>query len=406
MNNISKKYDVIVIGGGLVGLASAYKIQKANPDIKILVLEKEKELAMHQSGRNSGVLHSGLYYKPDSYRAKNCVDGRRELVDFAKKHQIKHEVCGKLVVATNHIESLALPGLLKRGRDNGLKNLEIVNAEKIQEIEPFVRGVSAIWVPETGIIDYRSVANKFASLIKKINSDSEVLTNSKVLKITRYLNNSIIHTQGSVFNCNKIISCAGLFSDRLAKEDGLKLNLKIVGFRGDYYTLTDNAKHKVNNIVYPVPNPEFPFLGVHFTRMINGEIECGPNAVFTFKREGYQKMSFSLEDTLDSLGYIGTWKLFLNHWQFGLNEIVKASSKTIFLNHLKRLIPSLEMSDIEAGRSGVRAMALSSNGEIIEDFKIISKGNSIHVLNAPSPAATACLSIGERVAREFKQKYN
>ena len=406
MNNIDKTYDLIVIGGGLVGLASAYKIQKKMPQIKILILEKEKELALHQSGRNSGVLHSGLYYHPESYRAKNCVAGRRELVDFAKKHHIHHEVCGKLVVAKNQTESLALPALLKRGRDNGLENLEIIDAKKIQEIEPFVKGFSAIWVPETGIIDYRAVANKLASLIKKINSESEILTNSQVLKITHRSNKSIIHTQDRTFTGVKIISCAGLFSDRLAKEDGLKLDFKIVGFRGDYYTLTEKAKHKVNNIIYPVPNPEFPFLGVHFTRMINGEIECGPNAVFTFKREGYNKMSFSLQDTLDSLTYIGTWKLFINHWQFGLKEIVKASSKNVFLKHLQQLIPSLETSDIESGRSGVRAMALGRDGEIIEDFQIITKGNSIHVLNAPSPAATACLSIGARVALEFLKKYN
>tara|TARA_S200000501_G_scaffold306328_1_gene294947 strand:- start:1143 stop:2363 length:1221 start_codon:yes stop_codon:yes gene_type:complete len=406
MINMGEKYDLIVIGGGLVGLASAYKIQKKMPQVKILILEKEQELALHQSGRNSGVLHSGLYYKQGSYRAKNCVSGRRELVDFAKNHHIEHEVCGKLVVATNERESMALPGLLKKGRDNGLENLEIVNAKKIKEIEPYVRGISAIWVPETGIIDYRSVANKLASLIKEINPQSNVFTNSEVLKISHSSTYSTIYTNDYNFRCDQIISCGGLFSDRLAIEDGLKLDFKIVGFRGDYFTLKDHAKHKVNNIVYPVPNPEFPFLGVHFTRMINGEIECGPNAVFTFKREGYNKMSFSFKDTFDSLGYIGTWKLFFNHWKFGLNEMVKASSKRIFLKHLQQLIPSLKMSDISAGRSGVRAMALGKDGEIIEDFQIINTKKSIHVLNAPSPAATACLSIGERVALEFQKKYH
>ena len=399
---MTNKFDIIVIGGGLVGVASAYKIQKQFPKKTILILEKEKALAVHQSGRNSGVLHSGLYYKPGSYRAKNCVTGRKELVKFAKKYNITHDVCGKLVVATNHDEEKFLPELFQRGLENGLEDLRIIKQDEINEIEPFVFGLSAIWVPQTGIINYVEVAYKLVDLIKNINPHSEIIFNQKVENFTKELNNSIVITKTDTFKCNHIISCAGLFSDRLAKLDNVDLNLKIVGFRGDYYTLTPQAKHKVNNLIYPVPNPEFPFLGVHFTRMTSGEIECGPNAVFTFKREGYDKMSFNLKDTLDSLSYIGTWRLFKNHWRFGLNEIVKASSKTIFLNHLRKLIPTLKLSDIEPGRSGVRAMALGVDGDVIDDFKIVTNKNNIHVLNAPSPAATACLSIGSKVAQEFK----
>ena len=240
----------------------------------------------------------------------------------------------------------------------------------------------------------------------QINNQSKILTNTEVLDVKTYLEKSLVITKSEHFECSNIVFCAGLFSDRLAKSDNINVNLKIVGFRGDYYTLTKEASHKVKNLIYPVPNPEFPFLGVHFTRMTNGEIECGPNAVFTFKREGYKKMAFSLSDTLDSLSYLGTWRLFKNHWRFGLNELVKASSKKVFLNHLRQLIPSLTMQDIVPGRSGVRAMALGKNGDIIDDFKIVVNDRNIHVLNAPSPAATACLSIGETISQQFLKLIN
>ena len=399
-------FDVIVVGGGLVGLSTAFKIQKKMPEKRILLLEKEEHVAFHQSGRNSGVLHSGLYYKPGSLRSKNCVLGRRELVDFAKQHKIKHDVCGKLVVATNNKEKHVLPTLFQRGIENGLKGLEILNSDQITEIEPSVFGLGAILVPETGIIDYKEVAHKLAYLITSINPSSKVLTKSEVIDFTISELLSTVITKNHQFKCKNIIFCGGLFSDRLAKKDHLNLDLKIVGFRGDYYILTEAAKHKVNNLIYPVPNPEFPFLGVHFTRMTTGEIECGPNAVFTFKREGYNKVDFSFRDTIDALSYIGTWRLFKNHWRFGFNEFVKAYSKTIFLRNLQKLIPSLTMNDIIPGRSGVRAMALGKHGDVIDDFKIVTSGRNIHVLNAPSPAATACLSIGETISQEFLNKFS
>ena len=400
---MKNKFDLIVVGGGLVGLSSAYKIQMSNPKMRILIIEKEKDLAFHQSGRNSGVLHSGLYYKPGSYRAKNCVEGRLEMVEFARKHGVNHDVCGKLVVATNPGEVALLPNLVKRGTQNGLKNLRILNSEEIKKIEPFVKGKAAIWVPQTGIIDFRSVAQKIKDLIFEINSNSCLKLNTKILKISKDSENQTVYTNNGNFKCDRLVSCAGLFSDRIAKSDGLNLDFKIVGFRGDYYTLEDEAKHKVKNLVYPVPNPEFPFLGVHFTRMTDGEVECGPNAVFIFKREGYKRFSFDLIDTIDSLNYLGTWKLFLKHWKFGLNEIAKANSKRLFLYHLKKLVPSLKMTDIRVGRSGVRAMALGKDGNVIEDFKIVNNGKNVHVINAPSPAATACLSIGQKVADVFNK---
>ena len=400
---MKNKFDLIVVGGGLVGLSSAYKIQMSNPKMRILIIEKEKDLAFHQSGRNSGVLHSGLYYKPGSYRAKNCVEGRLEMVEFARKHGVNHDVCGKLVVATNPSEVALLPNLVKRGTQNGLKNLRILNSEEIKKIEPFVKGKAAIWVPQTGIIDFRSVAQKIKDLIFEINPNSCVKLNTKILKISKDSENQTVYTNNGNFKCDRLVSCAGLFSDRIAKSDGLNLDFKIVGFRGDYYTLKDEAKHKVKNLIYPVPNPDFPFLGVHFTRMTDGEVECGPNAVFIFKREGYKRFSFDLIDTIDSLNYLGTWKLFLKHWKFGLNEIAKANSKRLFLYHLKKLVPSLKMTDIKVGRSGVRAMALGKDGNVIEDFKIVNNGKNVHVINAPSPAATACLSIGQKVADVFNK---
>ena len=400
---MKNKFDLIVVGGGLVGLSSAYKIQMSNPKMRILIIEKEKDLAFHQSGRNSGVLHSGLYYKPGSYRAKNCVEGRLEMVEFARKHGVNHDVCGKLVVATNPSEVALLPNLVKRGTQNGLQNLRILNSEEIKKIEPFVKGKAAIWVPQTGIIDFRSVAQKIKDLIFEINSNSCVKLNTKILKISKDSENQTVYTNNGNFKCDRLVSCAGLFSDRIAKSDGLNLDLKIVGFRGDYYTLEDEAKHKVKNLIYPVPNPDFPFLGVHFTRMTDGEVECGPNAVFIFKREGYKRFSFDLIDTIDSLNYLGTWKLFLKHWKFGLNEIAKANSKRLFLYHFKKLVPSLKMTDIKVGRSGVRAMALGKDGNVIEDFKIVNNGKNVHVINAPSPAATACLSIGQKVADVFNK---
>ena len=399
MNNI--KYDISVIGGGIVGLASAYKLQLNYPKINIIVLEKEKELAFHQTGRNSGVIHSGLYYKPGSFRANNCVEGRKQLVDFAIKHNINHDICGKIVLATNQIEKDRLPFLKENGEKNNLKGLEIIDMKRVKEIEPFAEGMEALWVPESGIIDYKGVTNKLAELIKQINPNSVILTNCELISVE----NDILKTSKGDIKSSHSVFCGGLFSDRLAKKDKIKLKMKIVGFRGDYYDLEDHAKNKINNLIYPVPNPEFPFLGVHFTRMTDGSIECGPNAVFTFKREGYGKTDFNLVDALDALTFSGTWKLFINHWRFGLNEYRRAFSKRLFLKELNKILPSLKMTDIKVGRSGVRAMALGNDGEVIDDFKIVENDRNIHVLNAPSPAATACLSIADEIVKQATKSF-
>lgn len=395
------QYDIAIVGGGIIGLASGFQLQTNFPNLRIVIFEKENELASHQTGNNSGVIHSGLYYKYGSYKANNCVLGRKLLIQFAKENNIDFDVCGKLVVAVNNDEAERLIDLKKNGEKNGLIGLKILEPKEFKKIEPNISGVKALWVPQSGIIDYKSVTNKLAEKILSINSKSLILTGCKVLD---FFNNKIITSKGNFYSRHNIF-CGGLFSDRLAIKDQLDLKMQIVGFRGDYYRLSDSAKSKIKNLIYPVPNPDFPFLGVHFTRMTNGEIECGPNAVFTFKREGYNKLDFSFRDTFQSLSFIGTWKLFINNWKFGYNEYKRAFSKSLFLKELQKILPSLKRDDIVNGRSGVRAMALDKNGKMIDDFKIVKKNNNLHVLNAPSPAATACLSIGIQIMEESKKNF-
>ncbi|HLR37534.1 MAG TPA: L-2-hydroxyglutarate oxidase [Chitinophagaceae bacterium] len=397
-------FDIAIIGGGIVGAATFYKIQKRFPDLKILLLEKEDHLAAHQTGHNSGVLHSGLYYNPGSLKAKNCVRGREELVDFAKEHRVPHDVCGKVVVATREEELPYLDKIFNIGLENGLKNIEKIDGRQIKEHEPYCEGIAGIWVPYTGIIDYVAATEKMAEIALSIQSESKLHLKTPARHFSKEGDLNLIETNKGVFSAKKLIFCGGLQADRLAREDGVQIKEQVVGFRGDYYELTEEAKGKVKNLIYPVPNPDFPFLGVHFTRMTTGDIECGPNAVFTFKREGYGKTDFDWKDTRDSLGYGGTWKLFFNNMSFGINEYRRAFSKKLFLKNLQGLIPSLAMEDIKPGRSGVRALLLNQQGDTRDDFKIEYKDSSIHVLNAPSPAATASLAIGNNI-REMAEKY-
>ena len=391
-------HDVIVVGGGIVGLASAYKINSRYPDKKILVIEKEKEVAAHQTGHNSGVIHSGIYYKPGSYKAIHCVSGRRELVDFAKEHKIKHDICGKVIVATDESELAHMNKVFNNGIANDVEGLELIDAKKIKEIEPYCEGIAGIWVPCTGIIDYPDVARTYVKLLKE-KFNSEVNTGEKVTGFEKQGDITTVITDKAKYKTKYLITCAGLQSDRIAKKEGIKSDAAIVGFRGDYYDLTEKGMSKVKNLIYPVPNAKFPFLGVHFTRMIHGGVECGPNAVFVFKREGYSKTAFSAKDTIDAFTFGGTWKFFGKHWKFGLDEYRGAFSKAFFLKRLRKLIPSLEMDDIIASRAGVRAMALGPEGDMLDDFKIEYHGNAIHVLNAPSPAATASLAYGSEIEK-------
>ncbi len=400
-----KKFDVAIIGGGIVGAATFYRLQQRHPNLSILLLEKEASLAAHQTGHNSGVLHSGLYYKPGSLKAKNCVQGRKDLVAFAKENNIPHDVCGKIVVATDNSELPQLEKIYTTGLQNGLTGIEKINAEQIKEHEPFCTGIAGLWVPDTGIIDYVKATEMMVSIALKIQPGSRLELNTEALSFEKNGDTHVIATNRGTFESRYVIFCGGLQADRLARKDHVKIKEQVVGFRGDYYELTPEAKHKVKNLIYPVPNPAFPFLGVHFTRMTNGDIECGPNAVFTFKREGYGKTDFNWRDTRDALGYKGTWSLFFHNMSFGINEYRRAFSKRLFLKTLQRLIPSLTMDDIHPGRSGVRAMLLNEKGDTRDDFRIEYKDTSIHVLNAPSPAATASLAIGTNICEMAEEHF-
>jgi L-2-hydroxyglutarate oxidase len=401
---VEKTFDIAIIGGGIVGAATLYKIQIAYPDLRILLLEKEPHLADHQTGNNSGVIHSGIYYKPGSLKAVNCVNGRRELVKFAKEYGVKHDICGKLIVATKEAELPHMEKIWNHGIANDIEDMRRVTRDEIKEIEPFCEGISGLHIGCTGIIDFRGATEKMAEIALAKNAQSRVHTSEEAIAFKQDGDFTIITTNKSSYRAKRLIFCGGLQADRLARKDGVKLKEKVVGFRGDYYELTEQAKHKVKHLIYPVPNPDFPFLGVHFTRMVNGEIECGPNAVFTFKREGYGKTDFSLRDTMDALSYIGTWRLFMNNMKFGIDEYRRAFSKRLFLKTLQTLIPSLTMDDIHPGRAGVRALLLSQDGDTRDDFRIEYTDHSIHVLNAPSPAATAALAIGDNV-REMAEKH-
>ncbi|PWN08186.1 L-2-hydroxyglutarate oxidase [Rhodohalobacter mucosus] len=396
-------YDFLIVGAGIVGLSTAYKLSKAYPDANILVLEKEDRVAAHQTGRNSGVIHSGIYYKPGSYKARNCVEGRHELVAFCREHGITHEVCGKVIVATDESEKPGLEKIYQRGLENEIEGISMIGPDEMKEIEPWVNGIQAIHVPCSGIVDYAGVCRKLAELLN--DAGNEIRLNSAVKSV--YHNNGTVTVQTGKerISARYLINCAGLHSDRIAHASGITSPVKIVPFRGEYYELTPNAQHKVKALIYPVPNPEFPFLGVHFTRMALGGVECGPNAVFAFKREGYEKTSFDINDVIDTFNFPGFWKLAGNHWRMGIDELYRSFSKQGFLENLQKLIPSIGISDITESPSGVRAMALKPDGEILDDFYFETTENEVHVLNAPSPAATAGLAIGSEITEKVKSSF-
>ena len=401
----SEIFDIAIVGGGIVGAATFYKLQTKHPELKIVLIEKENMLADHQTGHNSGVIHSGLYYKPGSLKALNCVQGRKELVAFAERHGIDCDVCGKIVVAVDESELPMLDKIYQIGLENGIEGIEKIDAEGIKKHEPFCEGIAGIWVPVTGIIDFRGATAKMVELALAANNQSKLSLQEEGIEIVSKNDYKELKTTKGVYKSRYQVFCAGLQADRLARKDGVKLKEKVVGFRGDYYELTESGHHKVKNLIYPVPNPAFPFLGVHFTRMTNGEIECGPNAVFTFKREGYGRTDFSMRDSLDALAYRGTWKLFFKNMKFGINEYRRAFSKRLFLKTLQRLIPSLTMDYLKPGRSGVRALLLREDGDTRDDFRIETQDTSIHVLNAPSPAATASLAIGGQICEMAEKQF-
>lgn len=397
----SNIFDFAVIGGGVVGTATAYKLSLKHPGKTIALIEKEQVLGSHQTGRNSGVIHSGIYYKPGSLKAENCRMGREQLVKFSRDHGIPHRICGKIIVATNQHELKILDQIFDKGIKNKTPGIKYIDAAEIQEREPSVRGLKGIWVPTAGIIDYVALVNKFMELVLGSNDSNELFLGERVIDLKRADEKIEIFTDKKVLRAEKAIVCGGLFSDRLAKMDGLKLDMQIVGFRGDYYELLEHARHKVNNLIYPVPDPKYPFLGVHYTPMIGGEVECGPNAVFTFKREGYTKTSFNFKDSLQALSYKGTLRLFAKNWSKGIEEYRRAFSKKLFVKELRRMMPSISESDVVATRSGVRAQAVGVRGQMIDDFKIIRTKGVTHVINAPSPAATACMAIADEIITDL-----
>jgi len=390
-----KIYDIAVIGGGIVGCAVAMALSQTQ-NSSMIILEAESELAAHQTGNNSGVIHSGLYYVPGSQKAKNCIEGREDLYSFCEEHSIAHERCGKIVVATTEKEIPHLNDLENRGKANGLNGLRRLTKEEIREYEPHVSGIAGLLVPETGIVDFVQVTEKFAEIVQK--NDGAVQLKTKVTQCLVESNGQVLVTNNGDYKCKNLINCTGLYSDRVAKICGVDPGLKIIPFRGEYYELVPEREHLVKNLIYPVPDPSFPFLGVHFTRMIQGGVEAGPNAVLAFKREGYKKTSLSLKDSFEAFTYRGFLKLIGPYWKTGFGEMYRSFSKRAFVKALQRLIPELESRDVHPGSSGVRAQALEPNGSLVDDFRIVEAERMIHVLNAPSPAATAAISIGKKIA--------
>ena len=391
-------HDCVIIGGGIVGLATAVAVGKKNPKARVLVLEKETELAQHQTGRNSGVIHSGIYYKPGSYKAKFARAGATSMVEFCKEHGIKHDVCGKVIIATNEKQLPQLEKLFKRGLENELP-VSKLTAEQVREIEPHVKCLAGVKVPTTGITDYKQVCATYSKLVRQ--QGGEVKTGVKVLRIHSANGTHRIETTAGDFEARFLINCAGLHSDRVAKLAGLQPQAKIVPFRGEYYELVPERRHLVKTLIYPVPNPDFPFLGVHFTRMIDGSIHAGPNAVLAFKREGYYKTDFSLRDTFETFTYKGFWALAKKNFSEGMMEMRRSLSKKQFVRSLQELIPEVTEADVIPCKAGVRAQALLPDGGMVDDFLFVEDRNAIHVCNAPSPAATASLEIGRAVAEKI-----
>ena len=400
---MADQFDLIIVGGGIVGLATALAIVQQNPTLKIVVLEKEDRLAEHQTGHNSGVIHSGIYYKPGSLKAQTCVAGAKALIAFCEEYNIPYERCGKVVVATTADELPRLEELYRRGEANGVEGLEMIGPEQLRELEPHATGVKALYVPTTGIIDFPRVAQTYARLVQ--GQGGEVRTRHQVQKILRRDKGLVLETSGGAVRGNFVINCGGLHCDRIARLAGARIDLQIVPFRGEYYTITPSRRHLVKNLIYPVPDPALPFLGVHFTRTIDGLVEAGPNAVLAFAREGYRKTNFIPADLQETLTFPGFWRMARKYWKTGVGEMYRSYSKKAFLKALQRLLPDLREDDLQPGGSGVRAQAIASNGALVDDFVITPSERALHILNAPSPGATSSLAIGRFIAEEARRVF-
>ena len=393
--------DVIIIGGGIVGLATAYKLLEQKPELKLRILEKEKSTGLHQSGHNSGVIHSGIYYKPGSVKAKNCRRGVEELLLFCDKFNVQYDLCGKVIVAVNLEEVNRLDALYKRGLENGISNIRIVDSQELKDLEPHATGIKAIHVPSTGIINYTSVVDELGKQI--IKRGGEIKTKATVKGFVRKAGECIVNTQICDYPTELVINCAGLYSDKIAQLAGENSSISIIPFRGEYYVLRAESRHLVNSLIYPVPDPRLPFLGVHFTRRIDGSVEAGPNAVLATAREGYRRRDFNFQETWELLTNPGVWKIGRNYWKTGMREYTRSLFKPLFVKALQYLVPAIQGSDLVPGGSGVRAQAMDETGKLLDDFCIVQSERFIHILNAPSPAATASFAIGSTIADQAFQ---
>lgn len=393
---MSEVYDVIIAGAGIVGLAAGLKIMESRPAVKLLILEKETGPAMHQTGHNSGVIHSGIYYKPGSLKAHTCIRGYKLLLDFCTKEEIPFEICGKVIAATQDKEFAGLEAIYERGIANGLDKIRRIDSDELRAIEPHANGIKGVYVPYTGIIDYSLVASKYAEKIFSYGGD--IRYSHEVKNVNPQSSSVEVITRNGSFNTKVFVNCCGLQSDEVADHTGGSMNTRIIPFRGEYYKLKDERKYLVKNLIYPVPDPAFPFLGVHFTRMLSGDVEAGPNAVLSFKKEGYRKTSFSLFDTLRTFSWRGFHKVAAKYYKTGFGEFYRSFRKKAFVKALQRLLPEIREEDLVKGGSGVRAQAVDKNGKLIDDFLISNSGNIVNVINAPSPAATSSLAIGETIS--------
>ncbi|MBZ5749943.1 MULTISPECIES: L-2-hydroxyglutarate oxidase [Metabacillus] len=396
-------YDFAIVGGGIVGLSTGMAIYQRFPNAKVVVIEKEPVVAEHQTGHNSGVIHSGIYYKPGSFKARFARQGSKSMTEFCQTHGIDHDICGKVIVATKQEELPLLDNLYTRGLQNKL-DIQKIGRDELKEIEPHVKGLGAIRVPQAGIVNYRQVSEKFASIIEE--NGGEIKLNTKVEKIMEESDQVTIETNRNTIKARLVINCAGLHSDRVAAAAGYKTDMKIFPFRGEYYKLKPEKRYLVKHLIYPVPNPKFPFLGVHFTRMISGEVDAGPNAVLSFKREGYKKTDFNAKDLAEALSYSGLWKMAGKFMKEGMDEYVRSFSKKQFTKSLQELIPEIQSDDLIPAPAGVRAQAIKNDGNMVDDFHIIMGKRTIHVCNAPSPAATASIEIGKEVVNRIPEQAN
>ncbi|MDE3059237.1 MAG: L-2-hydroxyglutarate oxidase [Bacteroidota bacterium] len=398
------KYDAVIIGGGIVGLACALKLNLARPKKKIIVLEKEDRIGKHQTGNNSGVIHSGIYYKPGSLKAKNCIEGYSQLLQFCRSYDLPFDLCGKIILASSQDELPRLHDLFQRGQQNGLKGIRLLSSEEIKDVEPFAEGRAAVFVPQTAIVDYKRVAAKYAELITQ--RGVEIRCHARVSSLHSHTNHVEVVTNSDVIEASVVVNCAGLHSDRIARNSFPHLDVRIIPFRGEYYKLKPQSEKLVRGLIYPVPDPAFPFLGVHFTKQIDGGVEAGPNAVLAYKREGYRKSDINLRDVWETVSWRGFRTVARRYWKVGVEEVIRSYSKKVFVRSLQKLVPSIIEDDLAKGGAGVRAQACHRDGSLLDDFFFVEDQRVVHVCNAPSPAATSSLSIGETIAQRAAMRFS